>query len=59
MNVEGVPGSSFWGGTRHEERNDSANSSIERVLTLSGVPEARITVPSVWFRMGGSLEQRL
>lgn len=50
----------FLGGAHVTRReNDSANSSIERVLTLSGVPEARITVPPVWFRMGGSLEQRL
>jgi hypothetical protein len=49
----------FLGAHTSRGENDSANNSIERVLTLSGVPEARITVPPVWFRMGGSLEQRL
>jgi hypothetical protein len=44
----------FWGA--HTSRGEKMNCSIERVLTLSGAPEARITVPPVWSHTHGSLE---
>jgi hypothetical protein len=43
----------------HTSRGEKMNCSIERVLTLSGAPEARITVPPVWSHPGGSLEVAL